>query len=864
MNAYLEETETVLREFESSRAGIEPQEAQRRLRQWGPNRLKDAEKQSMLSRIWEQLRDPMILVLIACAAVSGAMGEPADTAVILFVVVLNTALGVAQESKSEKAIEALQSMTSSPAKVRRGGEVLSIPSEELVKGDVVLLEAGDAVPADLRLLEAAALKIEEAALTGESVPVDKTAAILESPDGDAVPLGDRVNMAYLGGSVVYGRGAGVVTAAGMETEMGRIADTLAKAEKEQTPLQQRLNQLSRILSFAVLAICAFVFLFSLLTRRDFSGPAVFDTFLLAVSLAVAAVPEGLAAVVTVVLSIGVSNLSARRAIIRRLTAVETLGCTQVICTDKTGTLTQNRMTVVEAVGERAQLARAFALCSDAQLSPRTGEITGEPTEAALVSFAKEEGLDKNRLEEEFPRRGEAPFDSERKMMTTVHALPQGGFLQYTKGAPDEVLKRCDSAVRGGQAIPMTDELRRELLEENHGMANRALRVLAAAYRERPDLPADFSPASLETGLVFLGLAGMIDPVRQEAADAVRECRLAGIRPVMITGDHRDTAAAIAGQLGIVGEDGLVLTGAELDRLSDQELLEVLPRCGAFARVQPEHKVRIVKAFQSLGLVTAMTGDGVNDAPALKTADIGVGMGITGTDVTKSAADMVLTDDNFATIVAAVREGRRIYDNILKAVQFLLSSNLSEVLAIFSATLLGFSLFRPIHILWINLITDSLPAVALGTEAAEHGIMEREPRGRKEGLFANGLGADVLYQGAATALLTLAAYFLGARTGPETGTSMAFVTLSMCEIFHSFNLRSRRGSVFLLRGQNRLLLGTMLVSLLLTAALLYVPFLSSVFSLAPLAAGNFCSALGIALLILPLVEAVKAVQRRFGR
>ena len=864
MNAHLEETEAVLRELESSRAGITPQEAKRRLMLWGPNRLKDAEKQSLLSRIWGELKDPMILVLIACAAVSGAMGEWTDTAVILSVVLLNTALGVVQESKSEKAIEALQNMTSSSAKVRRGGEVFSVPSGELVKGDVVLLEAGDAVPADLRLLEAAALKVEEAALTGESVPVDKTAKALEATDGDAVPLGDRVNMAYLGGSVVYGRGAGVVTAAGMETEMGRIADTLAKAEKEQTPLQQRLNQLSRILSFAVLGICAFVFVFSLLTRRDFSGPAVLDTFLLAVSLAVAAVPEGLAAVVTVVLSIGVSNLSAQRAIIRRLTAVETLGCTQVICTDKTGTLTQNRMTVVEAAGERARLAKAFALCSDAQLSKKSGEITGEPTEAALVAFAREEGLDKNRLEAEFPRRGEAPFDSERKMMTTVHALPQGGFVQYTKGAPDEVLKRCDCAARGGKVVPMTDGLRGEILEENRGMANRALRVLAAAYRERPDLPADFSPGSLEAGLAFLGLAGMIDPVREEAADAVRECRLAGIRPVMITGDHRDTAAAIAGQLGIVGPEGLVLTGAELNRLSDGELLEVLPRCGAFARVQPEHKVRIVKAFQSLGLVTAMTGDGVNDAPALKTADIGVGMGITGTDVTKSAADMVLTDDNFATIVSAVREGRRIYDNILKTVQFLLSSNLSEVLAIFSATLLGFSLFRPIHLLWINLITDSLPAVALGTEAAEAGIMERGPRGRKEGLFANGLGVDVLYQGAAVALLTLVSHFLGARISPETGMSMSFVTLSMCEIFHSFNLRSRRGSVFLLRGQNRLLLGTMLASLLLTAALLYVPFLSGAFSLAPLPAGRFFAALGIALLILPLVEAVKAVQRRLGR
>ncbi|WP_330593846.1 cation-translocating P-type ATPase [Caproicibacter fermentans] len=863
MNDYLKDSGAVMNELGSRRDGLTPEEAERRLEERGPNRLKDAEKKSMLVRLKEQLLNPMILILLAAALISGLLGEAADASVILFVVVLNSILGIVQESKSEKAIEALQSMTASRARVRRGGEVLSVPSAELVTGDIVLLEAGDAVPADLRILESASLKIEEAALTGESVPVDKSPDALDAPEG-GVPLGDRKNMAYLGGSAVYGRGTGVVTATGMETEMGKIADTLAKAKDEETPLQQRLNQLSRLLSLGVLGICAFIFAFSLFTSHNYSTQSVLNSFLLAVSLAVAAVPEGLAAVVTIVLSIGVSKMSARSAIIRKLTAVETLGCTQVICTDKTGTLTQNRMTVVDSFGDLPLLVRAFALCSDSRLNSQTGEIVGEPTENALVAFARKEGLDKNTLDSEFPRLGEAPFDSMRKMMTTLHGLPDGSVVQYTKGAPDEILKRCDSVLSDGAVVPMSEELRRKIIGSNREMANRALRVLAAAQKKLPALPDDLSPEKLESGLTFLGLAGMIDPVREEAAEAVRECRRAGIRPVMITGDHRDTAAAIAAQIGIAEPGDPVMTGSELDRLTDEELKEAVLRCGAYARVQPEHKVRIVRALKDLGLVTAMTGDGVNDAPALKTADIGVGMGITGTDVTKNAADMVLADDNFATIVYAVREGRRIYDNILKTVQFLLSSNLSEVISIFAATLLGFSLFRPIHILWINLITDSLPAVALGTERAEHGIMNRPPRGKSESLFANGLGADVLYQGATVAVLTLASYWAGSGSGPDTGTTMAFVTLSMCEIFHSFNLRSRRGSVFLLHGQNLILLGTMLLSLLLTFAMVELPFLSLAFSLISLTPRQYLISIGIALLILPVVEAVKAVQRRMSR
>lgn len=859
MEDYQKNAEAVLNDLESSPKGLSAGEAAQRLERYGPNRLAEAKRKSLARRLAEEVADPMTVVLIVSAVLSGVVGELADMTVILLVVVLNAVMGVVQESKSEKAVEALQNMTATRARVRRGGEAVSLDSRGLVPGDVVLLEAGDSVPADMRLLESASLKTDESALTGESVPVDKICGLLNGSAGRAVPLGDRKNMAYMGSSVAYGRASGVVTATGVDTEMGKISDTLAKAQEEATPLQQKLNQLSRVLSIGVLAICAFVFVFSLFRGGNFSGVAILNTFMLAVSLAVAAVPEGLAAVVTIVLSIGVTNLSKRKAIIRKLTAVETLGCTQVICTDKTGTLTQNRMTVVDSYGDREFLARAGALCSDAQIS-RGGQIVGEPTENALVAFALEQGEDKNVLAAEYPRVGEAPFDSVRKMMSTVHQSPDGGFVQYTKGAPDEVLKFCTGMWADGKTVPLTDEIRRRVLEENGRMAAKALRVLAAAFRPYAEKPRDSSPQALETDLVFVGLFGMIDPVRPEAVEAVRECREAGIRPVMITGDHRDTAAAIAKELGLILSESEVATGADLEEMTDEELLVKVPEYGVYARVQPEHKVRIVKAWKGRGMVTAMTGDGVNDAPALKIADIGTGMGITGTDVTKNAADMVLADDNFATIVAAVEEGRRIYDNIRKAIQFLLSSNLSEVLAVFFATMIGFQLLKPIHILWINLITDSLPAVALGMEAAERGIMRRAPRGRSEGLFSGGVGYDILYQGAGIAALTLWGYSFGARSGAASGMTMAFLVMSLAEVFHACNMRSQRRSIFTLHTENRYLIGSVLFAVALTFAMVEIPPLAAAFSLVRLTVGQYLTALGISALIVPAVELVKAVQR----
>ena len=862
MEDYQKSAETVLRDLASSARGLPEKEAAGRLARYGPNRLAEAKKKSLARRLLEQVTDPMTIVLVVSAVLSGVVGELADMAVILLVVALNAVLGVAQESKSEKAVEALQKMTVAHARVRRGGEVVSLDSRRLVPGDVVLLEAGDSVPADLRLFESASLKTDESVLTGESLPVEKAVGALGADAGQAVPLGDRRNMAYLGTSVVYGRGSGVVTATGLHTQMGKISDTLAKAKKEATPLQQKLNGLSRMLSIGVLTICAFVFVFSLLRGGDFSAVAVLNTFMLAISLAVAAVPEGLSAVVTIVLSIGVTNLSKRKAIIRRLTAVETLGCTQVICTDKTGTLTQNRMTVVDSYGDRQLLARAGALCSDAQIS-HDGKIMGEPTENALVAFARERGIDKNALSAQYPRVGEAPFDSVRKMMSTVHRNPEGGFVQYTKGAPDEVLRFCTGIWTDGKTVPLTDDLRQSVLGENSRMAAGALRVLAAAFRLHPEKPADFSPGALENNLVFVGLFGMIDPVRPEAAAAVEECRKAGIRPVMITGDHRDTATAIARELGLIRSGEEVATGADLEEMSDEELLAKVPEYGVYARVQPEHKVRIVKAWKGRGMVTAMTGDGVNDAPALKTADIGTGMGVTGTDVAKNASDMVLADDNFATIVSAVEEGRRIYDNIRKAIQFLLSSNLSEVVAVFCATMAGFQLLRPIHILWINLITDSLPAVALGMEAAERGIMRRSPRGREEGLFAGGVGYDILYQGVGIAALTLWGYFLGARDGTASGMTMAFLVMSLSEVFHACNMRSQRGSIFTLHTENRYLIGSVLLAVALTFAMVEFPPAASAFSLVDLPVPQYLAALGISALIVPVVELIKAVQRRAG-
>ena len=872
---YCEEAGRALAELKSTPDGLTDAEAARRLAEKGPNKLAEGKKVTTLQRFLQQLSDPMIIILLVAAAVSGVTaaysGESfADVFIILIVVLINAVLGVYQESKAEKAIEALQEMTAATSKVIRGGKQVSLKSEELVPGDVVVLEAGDAVPADGRILESASLKIEEAALTGESVPVNKVVSALGLDDGKDVPLGDRKNMAYMGSTVVYGRGRVLITGTGMDTEMGKIAGALAQAEEGQTPLQKKLAQLSKILSWLVLGICVFIFAFSLIKAGDFHLDVIISTFMVAVSLAVAAIPEGLATVVTIVLSIGVTNMSKRNAVIRRLTAVETLGCAQVICSDKTGTLTQNKMTVVEHWGDEALAARAASLCSDARPDD-TGAAVGEPTEAALVNWATGLGLEKPALEREAPRVGEAPFDSMRKMMSTVHKTADG-CVQYTKGAPDEVLRRCTHIWQGGQAVPLTPALRGEVLAANKAMADKALRVLACAMRAWPQPPQDTSPENLEQGLTFLGLAGMIDPIRPEVKAAIAECREAGIRPVMITGDHRDTAVAIARQLGILDDEKAAITGAQLDELSDEEFEKRVGEFSVYARVQPEHKVRIVNAWRKRGCVTAMTGDGVNDAPSIKAADIGVGMGITGTDVTKNVADMVLADDNFATIVGAVGEGRRIYDNIRKSIQFLLGANMSEVVAVFCATLFGFTILEPVHLLWVNLITDTLPALALGLEKAEPDVMRRPPRKASDGIFAGGMGVDIAYQGLMVAALTLAAYFIGhymesgmweAVNSPD-GMTMAFLTLSMAEIFHAFNMRAQRKSVFRLNGQNVVLWVSMLASLVLTAAVIYLPGISDAFGFTHISLAEYAVALGLAVCVIPIVELVKACQRAWAK
>ena len=872
---YLQSAEEVLCSQGSQRGGLTSQEAAARLEKHGPNRLQEAKKITNLQRFLQQLKDPMLLILMAAAAVSAVTsilsGEKlTEVIIILAVVLLNAVLGVVQESKAEAAIEALQTMTAATSKVLRDGKIVVLHSADLVPGDVVLLEAGDAVPADGRLLESASLKIEEAALTGESVPVNKTAETI-SAEGD-VPLGDRKNMCYMGSTVVYGRGSAVITATGMDTEMGKIAGVLARTEQEETPLQRKLTQLGKTLSYLVLAICVFIFVFDLLVEGDYSLEAILKTFMVAVSLAVAAIPEGLATVVTVVLSIGVTNMSKRGAVIRRLTAVETLGCTQVICSDKTGTLTQNKMTVVDHTGPQRLLATAMALCSDAAWTEEGAQ--GEPTEAALVNFAAEAGLKKPLLEEQQPRVAEAPFDSSRKMMSTVHQI-DGGFIQYTKGAPDEVLRLCTGYIEDGEMRPMTEEKRRAILLENKAMADRALRVLAAAQRSWGDkLPEDISPETLEKDLCFIGLAGMIDPVRPEVKDAIHQCRKAGIRPVMITGDHKDTAVAIAKELDILDSADQAITGSALNDLTDEELAEAVPKYSVYARVQPEHKVRIVSAWKKRGAITAMTGDGVNDAPSIKTADIGVGMGITGTDVTKNVADMVLSDDNFATIVGAVGEGRRIYDNIRKTIQFLLASNMSEVLGVFTATLLGFTLLGPVHLLFINLITDCFPALALGLEKAEPDVMDRPPRDSHDGIFAGGLGLDILYQGVLITVITLASYIIGhcvevgyfempSGVSPH-GMTMAFLTMSMCEIFHSFNMRFQRRSIFSGHSHNKVLWAAMLGSLLITTLVLEVGPIADAFGFTPVGWAEYGIALALAVLVIPVVELVKFFQRRAAK
>ena len=878
MKPYLTECSEVLSELQTGAEGLSSQEAGRRLAQSGPNKLKEAKKVSLLARFLKELADPMIIILIAAAAVSGITalysGESfADVIIILAVVIINAVLGVVQENKAEKAIAALQEIAAATSKVIRDGHITTVRSEELVPGDIIILEAGDAVPADARIIECASMKVEESALTGESVPVEKTDHPLTLGAEKDIPLGDRKNMVYMGSTVVYGRGRAVLTGTGMNTEMGKIADALIDAKDDATPLQRKLNQLSKILSVLVIGICLVIFALDLFRAYpNISGETVLDTFMIAVSLAVAAIPEGLAAVVTIVLSMGVTRMSRRNAVIRKLTAVETLGCTQIICSDKTGTLTQNKMTVVDhSCKDLSLLVTAMALCSDAE-QDNGGDAVGEPTECALVNDSAAQGLPKDSLIREYPRIGEAPFDSMRKMMSTVHKKADGSVIQFTKGAPDEVLKRCTSLWDGEKAVPLTDALRNEILEANKAMADQALRVLSGAMRLWEQEPESYEAAYLETELCFLGLSGMIDPIRPEVKAAIEECRQAGIRPVMITGDHKDTATAIARQLGILREGDEAVTGSQLNEMSDEELFRNVEHYSVYARVQPEHKVRIVKAWKAKGCITAMTGDGVNDAPSIKSADIGVGMGITGTDVTKNVADMVLADDNFATIVSAVGEGRRIYDNIRKAIQFLLSSNLAEVLAIFISTILGFTILKPVHLLWINLITDCFPALALGMEQEEADIMKRPPRRADDGIFAGGMGLDVALQGLVIALLTVSAYFIGhfiesgrfeIAPSPD-GMTMAFLTLSMVEIFHSFNMRSRKYSIFQIKGHNKFLWGAMILSFLLTTGVIYIPFLSNAFGFTHISLMEYAVAMGLALIIIPIMEAVKAVRRALHR
>ena len=877
MKHYCEDILSVLAEVKGSVEGLSSKEANDRLLANGKNKLAQGKKDSLLKRFISQLMDPMILILLAAAAISGVLavveGESfADVIIILTVVIINAVLGVYQESKAEKAIEALQEMSAATSKVLRDGQIQIVHSEDLVIGDIVLLEAGDAVPADGRLIENASLKVEEAALTGESVPVTKFIDIINLKDASKdVPLGDRKNMVYMGSTIVYGRGKAVITATGMDTEMGKIADALANAAEGQTPLQIKLSQLSKVLTWLVLGICVVIFAVQCLRAGGLDFEVVLNSFMVAVSLAVAAIPEGLAAVVTVVLSIGVTNMSKRNAIIRRLTAVETLGCAQIICSDKTGTLTQNKMTVVDFFGEDEHyLARAMALCCDAELND-DGTVNGEPTEAALVAWANTLGLAKPALKAALPRSGEAPFDSGRKMMSTVHANGTN-YIQFTKGAPDVILKLCTTYLKDGQALPMTDEYRQQILKGNKAMADKALRVLACAQRAWNAEPASYEAADLETDLCFVGLSGMIDPVRPEVKDAIKECNSAGIRAIMITGDHIDTAMAIARELGILTDDKKAITGSQLNEMDDETFAREYQKIAVYARVQPEHKTRIVNTWRADGYVTAMTGDGVNDAPSIKSADIGVGMGITGTDVTKNVADMVLTDDNFATIVGAVEEGRRIYDNIRKAIQFLLGSNMSEVISIFTATLLGFTILKPVHLLWINLVTDCFPALALGMEEAEPDIMERNPRDAKAGIFSGGMGFDIAYQGIMVSSLTLLSYFIGhfmesgvwEIANSADGMTMAFLTMSMAEIFHSFNMRSQRKSIFRLPTMNKLLIGASIATLIATTLVCEVPFLAAAFGFSSVSFAEYVIAIVLGVLVIPIVETVKFLQRKSGK
>ncbi len=860
-----QELKQVYNSFSTAKEGLSQADAEKRLAENGENKLAEGHKKTLFSIIISQFKNLMIIVLLVAGIVSAIVGEgPSDAIIIFAVIILNAVMGTIQESKAEAALDALKKMSAPNGNVIRDGEMMSVAASSLVVGDLVMLEAGDFVPADMRLVSTASLKIDESALTGESVPVEKDKNLLLPQD---TPLAERKNMAYSGTSVTYGRASGIVIATSMDTQIGGIAKALSAAKQGETPLQKRMNSLSKILSIAVLIVAAIVFTIGWLTGKD-----LLYMFLVAVSLAVAAIPEGLATVVTLQLTIGVQKMSKNGAIIRKLPAVETLGCTNVICSDKTGTLTQNRMSVLHSfyndeefqTGSESKaeeldlLCRAFLLCNDSREAQEDGsaKLLGDPTETALYKFAAN-NIDKEKTLTSLPRVFEIPFDSQRKLMSTVNG--ESNPVLFVKGAPDELLARCTRISTGGKIEKLGELKKNSILKQNEQFASKALRVLAAAYKPLGNVPS--SPDRLEEDLVFIGLAGMMDPPRQEVKLAVDECRSAGMMPVMITGDHKTTAVAIAQQLGILTENKKAITGSELDKMDDQELYKNINAICVYARVAPEHKVRIVDMFQQQGNIVAMTGDGVNDAPALKTADIGVGMGITGTEVSKNAADMVLTDDNFATIVKAVKEGRRIYRNIKKAVQFLLSANLSEVLVLFIGTMLGVAILQPVQILWVNLVTDTFPALALGMEPAPEGIMKQPPRDSSKGFFSGGMAFGLLSFGSVMAALTLGIYFfsLWKFGSPEVSMTMAFVTLGLVQLFHVFNIRSSQQSILRSFFKNKWMHLAFIFSAALAIIVVLVPSVGVFFKTVPLNAEQWLMVAAASFAIIPVSELTKLVK-----